>query len=84
MKNSVLHIQYPDDLLLILKKDKDQFENEAKLLLAVKLYELGRISSGKASELAGLNRIDFLFRLKEYKVSPIQESIEEILEEAAE
>jgi len=54
----------------------------ARFLLAVKLYELGKISSGKAAKLAGLRRVNFLLKLSEYKVSPFQVSMNEILEEA--
>ncbi|HDH41256.1 MAG TPA: hypothetical protein ENG12_02470 [Candidatus Altiarchaeales archaeon] len=36
---------------------------------AVKLYELGRLSSGRAAELAGLSRVGFLQILGRYGVS---------------
>jgi len=34
---------------------------DAKFLLAAKLFELGRISSGKAAALCGMGRAEFLF-----------------------
>ena len=40
-----------------------EFSEEAKLLLAAKLYEMGRISSGQAARLAGKSRVEFLFSL---------------------
>lgn len=82
MKENVLHISYTEDLLLSLKESKEQFEQDARFLLAIKLYELGKISSGKAAKLAGLRRVNFLLKLSEYKVSPFQVSMNEILEEA--
>ena len=82
MKENVLHIPYTEDLLLSLKESKQQFEQDARFFLAMKLYELGKISSGKAAKLAGLGRIHFLFRLGQYQVSPFQVSMDEILEEA--
>ena len=82
VKENVLHISYTEDLLLSLKESKEQFEQDARFLLAVKLYELGKISSGKAAKLAGLRRVNFLLKLSEYKVSPFQVSMNEILEEA--
>ncbi len=48
---------------LSLKKSKEQFEQDARFLLAVKLYELEQISSGKAAKLAGVNRVAFLLKL---------------------
>jgi predicted HTH domain antitoxin len=35
---------------------------EAKFLLALKLFELGRLSSSRAAELCAMNRVDFLLR----------------------
>jgi predicted HTH domain antitoxin len=43
-----------------------------RMLAAVKLYELGRLSSGRAAALAGLSRIEFLLALERYKVSPLE------------
>ena len=37
--------------------------SQAKFLLAAKLYELGRLSSGEAAQLAGKSRVEFLFGL---------------------
>ena len=82
MKENVLHIPYTEDLLLSLKESKDQFVQDARFFLAVKLYELGKISSGKAAGLAGLERVQFILRLGQYQVSPFQVSMDEIIEEA--
>jgi predicted HTH domain antitoxin len=82
MKENMLHIPYSEDLLLSLKESKEQFEQDARFFLAIKLYELGKISSGKAAKLAGLGRVQFLLKLGPYQVSPFQVSMEEILEEA--
>ena len=82
MKQNVVTIEYSDALLLSLKESRVEFENEARFLLALKLYELGKISSGKAAKIAGLNRLEFLMRLGKYKVSPFQVDLDEILEEA--
>lgn len=56
-------IEYQDDLLFRLGVNREQFSVEAKFLLAAKLYELGRLSSGEAATLAGKSRIEFLFGL---------------------
>lgn len=82
MQENILTIKYSDDVLLSLKESKKDFEEEAKYLLALKLYELGKISSGKAAKLAGLSRVEFLMKLKKYKVSPFQMDLEEIIEES--
>jgi len=68
---NVLTIPYPQDLLLSLKEDERGFEAEAKLLLAVKLYEMGCVSTGMAARLAGVDRVSFVFELDRVGLSPI-------------
>lgn len=58
-----LTIEYDDDLLFNLGVSNEQFSAEAKFLLAAKLYELGRLSSGQAAQLAGTSRVQFLLSL---------------------
>ena len=61
----MLTIEYQDDLLFRLGVSPEQFSAEARLLLAAKLYELGRLSSGEAARLAGKSRVEFLFALRQ-------------------
>ena len=56
-------IDYGDDVLFSLGMSPEQFSEEAKFLIAAKLYELGKLSSGQAARLAGKGRVDFLFSL---------------------
>ena len=78
MAEHALTIRYTDDLLLSLKESPEQFEAEARLLLAVKLFELGRLSSGKAASLAGMERVEFLFALRRFGVSPMNIEADEL------
>jgi predicted HTH domain antitoxin len=83
MSTHVLTIPYEDDLLLSLKKNPQEFESEARLLLAVKLYELGRISTGRAAQLAGMGRVEFMFELARFGLSPMGQEPEELAEDLA-
>lgn len=58
-----LTIDYGDDLLAGLGLSPDEFSEEAKFLLAAKLYELGRATSGQAADLCNRSRIEFLLSL---------------------
>lgn len=49
----------------------DGFVKEMRIAAAVKWYELGRLSQGKAAEVAGLSRSAFIEALSRFKVSPI-------------
>jgi predicted HTH domain antitoxin len=63
-----LTIKYEEDILLGLGLSPDQFSDEAKLLLAAKLYELGRLTSGQAARLCGKTRVEFLLSLAQYGI----------------
>jgi predicted HTH domain antitoxin len=58
-----LTIEYGDDILFSLGLSAEQFSEEAKFLLAAKLYELGWLASGQAARLCGRERVDFLMSL---------------------
>lgn len=62
-------IQCPDSILLSLHEDEQQFAKDLSTAAAVKLYEMKRLSSGRAAELAGMSRLAFLNCLSEYGVS---------------
>ena len=68
----------PDDILQILSETPEQFAEQGRRLIAVKLFELGRLSSGQAARFAGMERVVFLDALKSYQVSAINLSSEEL------
>jgi len=59
-----LTIEYEEDILFGLGLSPEQFTDEAAFLLAAKLYELGRITSGQAAKLCGKTRVEFLLSLQ--------------------
>jgi hypothetical protein len=59
-----LTIEYGDNILLGLGLSPEQFSEEAKFLLAAKLYEIGKLTSGQAAQLCGKGRVEFLFSLE--------------------
>lgn len=64
-----LTIEYTDDLLVALGVRAEQFQQEARFALAAKLFELGRLSSGKAARIAGMDRVTFLLSLNRIGVA---------------
>ena len=52
-----LLIEYPESIPAILNLSPDNFEQEAKTAPAVKLYEMGRLTSGQAASLTGISRV---------------------------
>lgn len=71
-------LDIPEKVLLAEKTDEVTFARELRILAAVKLYELGRLSSGRAAELAGMPRVEFLQTLGRYKVFPFQAELNDL------
>ncbi|MDI6741047.1 MAG: UPF0175 family protein, partial [Candidatus Edwardsbacteria bacterium] len=71
----------PDEVLLALKARPETVAAELRLAAAVKLYELGRLSSGAAANLAGVPKPVFLSRLADYGVASFRFSEEELKED---
>jgi predicted HTH domain antitoxin len=71
-------LDIPEKVLLAEKTDEASFAREIRVLAAVKLYELGRLSSGRAAELAGVPRVEFLLSLGRYKVFPFQAELNDL------
>ena len=64
-----LMIEYGDDVLFSIGLSREEFDEEARFLLAAKLYELGKLTSGQAAQLCGKGRVDFLLSLPRVGVS---------------
>ena len=73
-----LTIDYGDEVLLALGLSPDQFREEAKILIAVKLYEMGRLSTGAAAKFASVPKPLFLTKLADYGVDTFDLSDEEL------
>ncbi len=74
-----ISIQYPQNWLDVLHVTQKSFEEEAKMAMAVKLFEMKRLSSGMAARLAGVSRKNFLFNLHRYNVPMIDLDENELL-----
>jgi predicted HTH domain antitoxin len=70
-KMAALQIEMPDDLS----------SEEARLLLAVKLYELSRVSLGQAASIAGISKRAFIEALGSYQIPVFRYSAEELQSE---
>lgn len=74
-------IQIPDDTIVALKCLPKDIGDEIRMLAAVKLFEMGRLSSGAAARMVGISRVPFLSRLKDYHVSALSLTQKEFIRE---
>jgi predicted HTH domain antitoxin len=83
MTMTQLTLEMPDEAFAALRKDPSEFTKELRIAAAVKWYELELVSQGRAAEIAGLTRAEFITALGYYKVSPFQYTAAEVLAELA-
>lgn len=76
MEKIVLEI--PDEILISLKETPSELSRDILMLAAVKFYQMGRLSSGRAAQLAGIPRVSFLQSLSRYGVPIFELTPEEL------
>lgn len=75
---SIVQIDIPEEVLISLTETIATISQRIKMLAAVKLFELGKLSSGRAAQLAGISRVEFLILLGRYQVSPFSLTSEKL------
>lgn len=65
-----IQLQIPDEL--------DIKDNDFLMIIASKLYEEGKLSSGQAAKLAGLSKRTFIELLGKYGVSVFSSSVSDL------
>src|ERR1035437_5638629 len=69
----------PDEILIALKATPEVLASRIRLAAAVKLYEMGQLSSGAAAQLAGVPKPYFLGHLADYGVNTFDLTEEELI-----
>lgn len=78
---NTLTIPYSAEVLWALQAEPEEFAAQARLLLAVKLYEIGKLSTGLAAQVAGMPRSAFIYVLGQYGLSPFGVTPDELAED---
>lgn len=81
MEMEEIKVRYPKGFELAVHMTKEEMEHHIRLMAALKMFELGKVSSGKAAELAGMSRIEFLETCGRYHVSVFNYPPEELEDE---
>ena len=74
-----IKIPYPESMPDALQETPEEFERGAKIAMAVKLFEMKKLSSGMAASLLGMERVAFILLLHHYNVAAIDLTEEELL-----
>lgn len=74
-------VEVPESAFSALRRSPDEFAREMRVAAAIQWYHQELISQGKAAEIAGLSRADFLDALFRAKVPACQITVEELKEE---
>ncbi len=82
----MVHIAFDiqEGALSSVRQDPETFARELRIAAAVKWYEMRRVSQGRAAEIAGLSRGEFLDALGRYGISPFQQTSDELVQDAEE
>ena len=79
MATETIEVKIPKELLIGMEKEK--LVEEIKLFTAMRFYEMNVLSLGKAAELAGKNKDDFMESLSEHEIDVVRYSKDELDEE---
>lgn len=76
-------VEVPANLPDAIQCTPQQFIQEAKLAIGVKLFEMKRLSSGMAASLVGMDRVQFLGELHRYGIAMIDIEGDELAQDIA-
>lgn len=64
-----ISIDFPNDILLALNESENDLKKRIKVTLAFQLYQLQKLTIGKAAQLSGMSRFEFEKELSKNKIS---------------
>jgi predicted HTH domain antitoxin len=83
MSTLTVTLEFPRDLLGALDIPASEVEDELRELIALALFREGRVSSGKAAELLGISKLDFVQLLAQHEIPYFTESPAELIDDVA-
>ncbi|NJL27264.1 MAG: UPF0175 family protein [Thermoanaerobaculia bacterium] len=73
---SSLTIEFPDNLFVALQRSPRELAKDVRLAAAIDWYRRGLVSQGRAAEIAGIPRADFIDALAARKIEVVQVDLE--------
>ena len=81
MKSRTVDVSVPEGSEESISTTAGELEDQVRLMAALKMFELGKLSSGHAAQLAGRTRTEFLEACGRYRVGVFNYSSENAGEE---
>ena len=75
---SIIALDIPENFEQAIWLTPEELAAQIRLMAALKMFELGKLSSGKAASLAGLTRVEFFEMCGRYRVSIFNYTADEI------
>jgi len=64
-----MELSVAEDILLALNEKPSEFLKDIRIFDAIKFFEIGKLSIGKAADLAEMSKLDFIELLSKQKIS---------------
>lgn len=78
---TTITVELPEQVREALNRTPGEMGRDVKLYAALMLFQLGKLSSGMAAQMAGISRVEFLHLCGEYGISVFQYTPEELAAE---
>ncbi|OQX78363.1 MAG: hypothetical protein B6D61_05705 [Bacteroidetes bacterium 4484_249] len=81
MRNTLISFTVPENLLVSLNKNREEFTKESRLYIAIQLFKDNKITSGQGAEIAGIDKYEFILQLEKSGIDFINYDPSELDEE---
>lgn len=76
-----VQIEYPESWTAVANTSAEEFERDARMALSMKFFEMGRLTSGQAAQLAGIDRVSFLLACPRWGIPSVDWDAAEVAAE---
>jgi predicted HTH domain antitoxin len=76
-----MELTIAEDILMALNEKPAEFLKDMRIFAAIKFFEIGKLSLGKAADLAEMSKTDFIELLSEHRISVYNYPPEELKED---
>ena len=83
MGSAKITLELPTDLLTSLKIPKSELEDRAKDWVVLELFQEAKISAGKAGQILGISKVQFIELLNQHGLPYLDASAQELAQEIA-